>query len=218
MSLALDHVVVVADTLEQGASWCVQTLGIEPGPGGRHALMGTHNRLFAIGSPTFPRAYLEIIAIDPDAALPGRARWFGMDDPAQRTAVGDEPRLLHWVARTDSLMVARSGIDHIGLDAGIPITASRGALSWRITVRPDGTLLCQGALPTLIEWGTTHPADTMPASGVTLDALVLRGVPRALAADLPPGASLADDAGTPIEAVFTTPRGSVRLLSWRAPR
>ena len=43
---------------------------ITPGSGGRHALMGTHNRVFAIGSEAFPRAYFEIIAIDPDAPDP----------------------------------------------------------------------------------------------------------------------------------------------------
>ena len=37
-----------------------------------------------------------------------------------------------------------------------------------ITVRADGQRLFDGCLPTLIEWGDTHPAATMPESGVTL--------------------------------------------------
>ena len=49
MTIELDHLVIVADSLEQGAAWCASTLGVEPGPGGRHALMGTHNRLLRLG-------------------------------------------------------------------------------------------------------------------------------------------------------------------------
>lgn len=44
----VDHLVVVAQTLAQGMAWCEATLGIVPGPGGQHPLMGTHNRLFRI--------------------------------------------------------------------------------------------------------------------------------------------------------------------------
>jgi len=51
---ALDHLVVTARTLDEGAAWCEATLGIVPGPGGRHALMGTHSRLFSIASRAFP--------------------------------------------------------------------------------------------------------------------------------------------------------------------
>ena len=42
----IDHIVVVAHSLEQGVAWCESVLGIKPGPGGEHALFGTHNRLF----------------------------------------------------------------------------------------------------------------------------------------------------------------------------
>jgi hypothetical protein len=31
-------------------------------------------------------------------------------------------------------------------------------------VRPDGQRLVRGALPTLIQWGATHPADHLPDS------------------------------------------------------
>lgn len=212
--LALDHLIVVADTLEQGVRWCRQTFGIEPGPGGRHPTMGTHNRLFAIGSAAFPRAYFEVIAIDADAPAPGRARWFGMDDPALREAVRSEPRLVHAVMRTASLDAAVATYAAQGLAAGEPITATRGTLSWRIAVRADGTLGCGGALPTLIEWGDRHPADAMPASGVVLQALDLRGLPPALAPMLPAGVRLATDAGPPIAARLAGPNAPVRLESW----
>ena len=73
MRLALDHLVVAAASLDDGVRWCEATFGITAGPGGRHALMGTHNRLFSIAGPDFPDAYFEIIAIDPGAPPPGPA-------------------------------------------------------------------------------------------------------------------------------------------------
>ena len=72
MKAQLDHLIVIAASLSQGVAWCEQTLGITPGPGGEHPLMGTHNRLFSIASPAYPRAYFEIIALQP-GAKPTRA-------------------------------------------------------------------------------------------------------------------------------------------------
>lgn len=72
----VDHLVVMAAPLAEGAAWCEATLGVTPGPGGEHPLMGTHNRLINITSPAFTTAYLEIIAINSVAtrAYPVRAR------------------------------------------------------------------------------------------------------------------------------------------------
>ena len=90
----LDHLVVMADTLAQGAAWCEATLGVAAAPGGEHPLFGTHNRLLTIESPAFPLAYLEIIAINPEATgdrqtgAAGLKRWFDMDDAALMAALG----------------------------------------------------------------------------------------------------------------------------------
>ena len=46
MTAQIDHLVIAANTLEEGVAWCERTLGITPGPGGEHPLMGTHNRFF----------------------------------------------------------------------------------------------------------------------------------------------------------------------------
>lgn len=212
MKLALDHLVVAAASLDDGVRWCEATFGVIPGPGGRHALMGTHNRLFTIAGPDFPDAYFEIIAIDPDAPPAGRARWFGLD--ALDLSAG--ARLIHWVARCDALDAALAEWRALGVDAGRAVAASRdtpaGPLRWRIAVRDDGRLLAGGAWPTLIGWdGAAHPARAMAASGVALRSLRLRRLPRgALQA---PGVSIADDAGPAIEAEFDTPRGAVRCTS-----
>jgi hypothetical protein len=57
----------MAASLAEGVAWCEATLGVTPGPGGEHPLMGTHNRLLRIATPDFPNAYFEIIAINPVA-------------------------------------------------------------------------------------------------------------------------------------------------------
>jgi hypothetical protein len=220
----VDHLVIVADTLEQGMQWCEATLGATPAAGGRHALMGTHNRLLAIGSDRFARSYLEIIAVDPEATAPPRPRWFAMDDPQLRAALREAPRLVHVVARTNNIEMVRWGLINCGLNPGTLLAAQRetpaGLLKWRITVRDDGAMECAGALPTLIEWQGAHPCDSLPASAVALRALTLRGLP-AQAIDLLKLAGVQtaarQQAGMPepaLSATFDTPRGAVSLDSW----
>lgn len=157
----LDHLVVAARTLEEGAAWVESALGVRTEPGGKHPLMGTHNRLLSIGA----RRYLEVIAIDPGAPPPGRPRWFGLDEAATRARLERGPVLLHWAERTDDLEAALAGYP----EEVEVLDATRGDLAWRITVPADGRLPCGGACPTLIQWkGPAHPADRLPASGAKL--------------------------------------------------
>lgn len=186
MHTQIDHLVIVAKSLDQGVQWCEDTLGITPGPGGEHTLYGTHNRLFKVASPANPMAYVEIIAIDPAAVRPKRAcptRWFDMDDPALQKAVAKEPRLVHFVVNTPDIRAARMAIRMQGIDRGPAISASRrtnrGTLNWQISVRADGQRLFDGCMPTLIQWGKPeatdplklHPRNTLTRSGVTLQSL-----------------------------------------------
>ncbi len=220
MSTALvDHLVVAAASLEQGAEWCAATLGVRPGPGGQHALMGTHNRLLKIASAAFPLAYLEIIAIDPEAPAPGRARWFGLDQPALQARLRHQgPRLIHFVARSTMLDMHRWGLITVGQKPGDPVNASRptpsGLLSWQILVREDGGTDCAGALPTLLQWQGHHPTETMPDSGVSLQKLALCGVP-ARARDVLRlrSVQVSAEPGTAITATLNTPLGEVVLCT-----
>lgn len=215
----IDHVVVAAASLEQGLAWCEATLGVPPGPGGRHALFGTHNRLLKVESAAFPAAYLEIIAIDPAAATPPRPRWFGLDDAAlQRRLADTGPRLLHVVARTTAIDAHLAALAGEGIEAGEALAASRqsaeGLLQWRIAVRADGRLLHGGALPTLIEWQGPHPTRAMAPSPARLREVSLGGLPPRAAALLGLSAvGFVAQSSPGLRAVFDTPRGPVALES-----
>lgn len=216
---------VAASTLQEGVAWCERTLGITPGPGGEHPLMGTHNRLFSIASPLYPRAYFEIIAINRGAASARKIsarRWFDLDNEALQLQLKQSgPQLIHFVANTPQAAPAIQALTNLGVDRGELLQASRmttsGLLSWQITVRRDGQRLMHGTLPTLIEWGDVHPTDNMATSGVTLQSLTasqpdtddLRAAYTAI--DLQ-GVQLVQ--GLPnLVATFNTPRGSVTLES-----
>lgn len=230
-TITLDHLVVLAASLDQAVAWCEATLGVTPGPGGEHPLMGTHNRLLRMATPRYPRAYLELIAIKPIAnnAQPiCRKRWFDMDNPAlQQRVARDGPQLVHWVARVNDIHAASARLAALGCDRGRVLQAARatpaGELRWHITVRDDGQRLHQGALPTLIQWGDTHPADAMPDSGITLQGFELLPTPALASAiqALDPSGQLATvhAAGAAsatvatLQAQLLTPRGPVWLRS-----
>jgi hypothetical protein len=154
----LDHLIVAAQTLEQGEDHLEALLGQRPRRGGRHAAMGTHNSLLGLGE----RCYLELIAIDPDATTPLRPRWFDLDTAAMRASLGDGPRLIHWVARCSNIDAARRACT---IDPGPVHDMARGAFRWRITFPDDGHLPGGGVAPTLIEWpDARHPADALSDS------------------------------------------------------
>ena len=221
MAARIDHLVVAAESLAQGVQWCEATLGVTPGPGGRHGLMATRNRLLRIATAQYPRAYLEIIAIDPDAAPPARKRWFDLDDPALRQQAARQPRLVHFVAATEDAASALQSLRRLGIERGPLVAAERatpqGVLRWQISVRRDGQRLFYGGLPTLIQWGDAHPADTMPDAGLALRSLQVvhprsADLRTAFAAIRLEGVLL--DEGPPnLVATLDTPRGTVTMQS-----
>jgi hypothetical protein len=154
----LDHIAVTAFSLEEGAAFVSDTLGVAPQPGGEHPRMATHNRLLRLGDTL----YLEVIAPNPAAPAPGRPRWFGLDGLGPQSP----PSLATWVVRsTDIRASAAASSEPLG-----PIESmSRGALDWLITIPADGSIPLQGAAPALIEWqAAEHPASRMEDKGCAL--------------------------------------------------
>ena len=228
----IDHLVVMAHSLDAGIQWCEATLGVTPPGGGEHVFMGTHNRLMNLSSPAYPRAYLEIIALNPGAQPtrgPGQKRWFDMDDEALRKQIAEHgPQLIHWVAATPELSACHAKWRALGIDRGEIVQASRatptGTLEWQITIRDDGQRLMDGCLPTLIQWGAQHATDSLPSSGVQIQSLTLEhpdAQPLQRACDAaqisPSQVVIAPGATASIRATLSTPRGPVTLSSRALP-
>ncbi|MDQ1830264.1 VOC family protein [Massilia scottii] len=161
----LDHITVTASTLDQGAAWIREVLGVAAAPGGKHPAMGTHNLLLRLGDALF----LEIIAIDPDAPSPARPRWFALDT----LETGSAPALSAWVARTSDIVATAGTADAIA-PLGPVTPMGRGARNWLITIPAGGGMPMDGVGPALIEWDAgPHPAAGMADPGLTLDRLEL---------------------------------------------
>lgn len=166
MNLELDHLVVASATLGEGVAWVEERLGVTMGPGGKHAAMGTHNRLLSLG----PDRFLEVIAVDPEAPPPGRPRWFGLDAPATQARLAKGPFLIHWVVRTDDIARTLAAIAPGTVEV---LALARGDYRWQIGVPRDGGLADGGTFPTVIQWEGRRPAAALPASGCSLDRLDL---------------------------------------------
>ena len=159
-TLALDHIAVVARSVEEGATYVEAVLGAEVSTGGKHPRMGTHNCLLSLGEDV----YLEVIAIDPEAPKPKHRRWFNLD------AYDGAPRLMNWICRTDDLDAA---LDAAPPGSGRPLAQSRGDLSWTMAVPEFGRLPYDDASPALMTWGDggMHPARRLPHHGFRLSRL-----------------------------------------------
>jgi hypothetical protein len=211
ITCCIDHITVTAPTLQAGADFVRQQLGVTPQPGGSHPRMGTHNLLLRLGDGLF----LEVIAPDPLAPAPGRPRWFGLDRMTAKTL----PGLATWVVRTDDIQGA-STLCPEPLGAIEPM--SRGSLNWYITIPADGTVPLDGVAPALIEWQTdVHPAATLEDVGISLVQLeIFHPAPQrltrllsAIGATGPIVVSTLPDGGVPhLVATLSTPHGP-RLLS-----
>ncbi len=153
----IDHLVVAARDLDEGAAWVSDLLGVPTEPGGEHPAFGTHNRLLSLG----PTDYLEILAVNPRAEATGTAYPLGLGLPEVRERLTSGPILLTWVVRVAEL--AGAGVREL----------SRGAVRWRALPREDGSLPCGGALPAPIQWLTAPPWTQLPDRGIRLRELVL---------------------------------------------
>ena len=190
--------------LEEGVTAVEALLGVPMAGGGKHPLMGTHNRLLGLGD-----LYLEVIAIDPDAPIPPHPRWFDMD------RFTGPPRLTNWVAGCDDL-AAEVTLGPTGI--GTPIALQRGDYRWQMAVPGNGRLPFDGGFPALIQWeGSLHPARALPETGLRLSRLeIAHPQAQALRATLAgrlndPRVVITDGPALALHATIDTPSGK-RLL------
>jgi len=210
----LDHIVIAAQDLQQGADYVRSTLGVDIPLGGKHRSMATHNHVMQLGND----AYLEVIAIDSDAGAPRHPRWFGLDGARMRDAIRQQPQLITWVMNTSDLGQLAT---QAGFDIGIPTALSRDNLSWEIALPGDGRLLGDGMLPYCIQWHSTpHPSQGMADTGCLLQELTIHHnrplwleeqLETIEAGHLVNVEPLADSATPYLSATIDTPTGSVTL-------
>jgi putative acetyltransferase len=199
----IDHLLYAVPDLEEGCGQIEALLGIRPVRGGRHPAFGTHNALLALGSSV----YLEVIAADPALPRPPRGVLLGLD---ALTA----PRLARWVLRPDDLDAAVAGRTDLGpIEAGQRQNPDGSVVAWRFT-DPYATSF-DGAMPFLIDWGSTpHPGTRTPSGGELTGFRLEHPEPDRLSTALVTlDADVAVGLGpaTRLVATISTPRGVVEL-------
>ena len=169
--MELDHVLIAVADLTAAAERLERRQGLASVEGGRHAGLGTANRIVPLGD-----TYLELVAVVDEAEA--RASAFG-----SWVAGGEIPRLLGWCVRTDSLDQVADRLELTVVDG----SRTRGdgvVLRWRMAGL--GQSARDASLPFFIEWapGTPYPGDSPALRGVRIEELRLDGDPesnRALA-------------------------------------
>jgi hypothetical protein len=152
----LDHILLGAPDLEEGALRFETLTGVRPATGGSHAGFGTRNRLASLGEGL----YFEVIA--PDPAQPAAAT------RAERLSAMPGPALVGYCLRADGFDGLAGAVAAAGLRSREPVDMSRVRadgvrLQWSILhlEHPDGT---DAGLPFLIDWkGSPHPSLSTPA-------------------------------------------------------
>lgn len=211
--LKLDHLSVIAPTLAEGVSHVRACLDLDVSFGQRHSYMGTYNHLLQLGDTV----YLEIVAVDPDAEAPNRARWFGLDDRTSVKAHWDAGRRLRgWVARTDAIDTVLDGRESIfGQKVSLPWTDP----SMDFSIPEDGSLPLGGGAPSIIDRrGKPRSMATIADLGARLisftldhpDAVAIREFYRTLVLDRPP--AIVEGKEPRYSAQIETPAGTRELF------
>lgn len=167
MNVRLDHIVFGCAALDEGAAWLAERLGAAEGGRGVHKMMGTHNALWNMGD-----AYIELVAINPEATHPGRPRWFGLDDATTQARLAGGVRLLTWA-------ISGAPIEPIVAAAPVPLgpveSFARDDLAWNVAVPLAGVPGLDGAFPLTLDWTAgLHPARRLPDAGIRCTRFAVR--------------------------------------------
>lgn len=204
---SLDHLVYAAPNLSQALEAITRGFGVSPITGGAHPAWGTRNAIV----PLSPSTYLEIIGPDPERPGTELPAVFGLNQLSQ-------PRLTTWAAKANDLAAVVARAHRRGVSLGQPRTGSR--------IRPDGihlsweltdplTVLADGLIPFLIDWGSSpHPGSTSAPAVTLVQFGGIHPDPDLVQHDLKVlGVDLEVKAGPQpgLSAGFETPRGRVTL-------
>ena len=151
----LDHIVLGANTLQEGTDYIEKKLGLSLSEIGYHHHMGTHNRVIKIGE----NIYLEVIAIDPNANKPKHFRWFNLDNEEQQARLKISPQIIGYVIENEN--------PHMLKFYNPFFEASRGDYCWEFAMpkcdnnQIKNELIESGLVPSLIQWKSKKPVDQM---------------------------------------------------------
>ncbi len=170
----VDHLIIARPDLATGVDEIERLCGVRPAIGGRHPDWGSHNALLSLG----PRTYLEVIAPDPESAVPPEKRPSVFTRPGTNLVNG-------WIANQSDIAGALALLSDHGCRMGEPVHGRRAlpdgrVLSWTLT-DPSVTLF-DASGGRLDLWGSTAPGE-FPWTLVTGNVTALRGTTATLVVD-----------------------------------
>ena len=151
----LDHIVLGANTLQEGTDYVEKKLGLSLSEIGYHHHMGTHNRVIKIGE----NIYLEVLAIDPNANKPKHFRWFNLDIEEQQARLKISPQIIGYVIENENPDMLKFYNPFF--------EASREDYRWEFAMpkcdnnQIKNELIESGLVPSLIKWKSKKPVDQM---------------------------------------------------------
>lgn len=173
LALALDHLIVLARTLDEGTEYVADALAVDPVDGAAHTTMGTHERLVGCWGGHFIR----IVAPDPGSLGATRARWFGFDSPGVQWRLAAGPFLAHWVVRLPRPRQLALWQSQYPARLAPLAHVRAGGCAWQAGVPRDGAFPAwqgagDGIVPSVVQYDTlARPADALPATGLQLTGL-----------------------------------------------
>ena len=161
----VDHLLYASADLQRGMDEIESLLGVRPVRGGHHPRYGTHNALLSLG----PGIYLEIISRDPQLPAPQRGAFVNVPP-------GAGSRLITWVFRASDIQGVANAARQAAIGLGRVEPGSRtkpdgSEISWRLT--DPYAMPMDGAVPFLIDWGSTdHPSAALPSGGQLVELVI----------------------------------------------
>ena len=161
----LDHIVLAANTLEEGTSYLENKLHIKLSNIGYHKDMGTHNRVVKISKSV----YLEVISIDPNCGHLNSKRWFNLDSLKLQSQLRKSPQVIGYVIENVDIKILKYYEPFF--------KASRGEYKWKFampgtkaSILADQSYL-NGIIPSLINWESEKPINKMQDNHLNLEKI-----------------------------------------------
>ena len=161
----LDHIVLAANTLEEGTSYIENKLRIKLSNIGYHKDMGTHNRVVKISKSV----YLEVISIDPDCEQIISKRWFNLDSSILQSQLRKSPRVVGYVIENKTKKILKYYEPFF--------KAFRDKYKWNFAMLNNNSDILgdqshhNGVIPSLINWESEKPINKMQDNHLNLKNL-----------------------------------------------